>query len=572
MKKHLTIVITLVVLMMASTIFAQSTDTLKVYASKGGNPVFINDVVKNNPNYKVYLLMSTDTSYFFTNVITVSKDFELVGKVNAVTKRPPTIQPLELDDKSVPKLLLSVTGTKLNVALKNIFFLARSNANTIANTTGGDPGVVSISGDANTLLVDNCIFDTWHHFTFYYNSKDNNFTITNNVFRNGVMAGNNPWVGEILRNLDGFKNTGDVVMKNNTMLNIGAYSSCTHTLNGVNKSFVFENNTIVYGTKNPLFQFRVTNAKINNNIFYSTFCAGGNATSISGGWDDSDGGSLNSVIALDTLNSRVDSLFAPEYNTLASAERIVKCEQKRVVEVKNNVYYWPQNLKDFWKSFNDTASAANKRVLPIWMNDRTKGMFANKTTWPGFTESGNVEADPGFTKDIKDITTTGKFIDYLLNIYKGGPNSTIFYSYELNEPNGDLGWKPAWPLKENLGYANTSIKGTDGKPVGDARWHSYVDVEDDAVSFVPSQLTVKAYPNPFNPSTKVEFLLPEAGKVTVVVYDMLGQLVKTVVDGVEYTAGTHTAVVDLAGYASGNYIAVVKHNGNSVVSKIALVK
>jgi hypothetical protein len=47
------------------------------------------------------------------------------------------------------------------------------------------------------------------------------------------------------------------------------------------------------------------------------------------------------------------------------------------------------------------------------------------------------------------------------------------------------------------------------------------------------------YPNPFNPSTMINFSLPASGKVTVSIYDVNGQLVRTLVEG-EMAAGLHS--------------------------------
>ncbi len=51
------------------------------------------------------------------------------------------------------------------------------------------------------------------------------------------------------------------------------------------------------------------------------------------------------------------------------------------------------------------------------------------------------------------------------------------------------------------------------------------------------------YPNPFNPSTTISFQLPVASKVTLVIYDILGQKIRTLVDD-HQVAGVHRVVWD----------------------------
>jgi flagellar hook assembly protein FlgD len=53
-----------------------------------------------------------------------------------------------------------------------------------------------------------------------------------------------------------------------------------------------------------------------------------------------------------------------------------------------------------------------------------------------------------------------------------------------------------------------------------------------AGSMVPGQFTVNQnYPNPFNPSTMISYTMPDAGSVTIDVYDVLGHRVKEVYNG-----------------------------------------
>src|SRR5690606_21930723 len=71
---------------------------------------------------------------------------------------------------------------------------------------------------------------------------------------------------------------------------------------------------------------------------------------------------------------------------------------------------------------------------------------------------------------------------------------------------------------------------------------------------VPAAYALEAaYPNPFTGATSVPFSLPEAARVTVHVYDLLGRRVAVLVEGV-YAAGRHVAVLDGGRLASGVYV------------------
>jgi hypothetical protein len=86
------------------------------------------------------------------------------------------------------------------------------------------------------------------------------------------------------------------------------------------------------------------------------------------------------------------------------------------------------------------------------------------------------------------------------------------------------------------------------------------------------------FPNPFNPSTVISFIKPRAGKVSLNIYNVRGQLVKTLIDeGKELSAGEHRVVwhgVDNngRGVASGVYFYRLETGGESVVRRMVLMK
>jgi hypothetical protein len=83
------------------------------------------------------------------------------------------------------------------------------------------------------------------------------------------------------------------------------------------------------------------------------------------------------------------------------------------------------------------------------------------------------------------------------------------------------------------------------------------------------------YPNPFNPKTKINFDLPYDSKVSVIVYDMTGREIKTLVNEMR-TAGFYTVIFDASDISSGIYFYRIIANANGkdfiCTKKLALIK
>ncbi|MCH7522003.1 MAG: T9SS type A sorting domain-containing protein, partial [Candidatus Marinimicrobia bacterium] len=80
-----------------------------------------------------------------------------------------------------------------------------------------------------------------------------------------------------------------------------------------------------------------------------------------------------------------------------------------------------------------------------------------------------------------------------------------------------------------------------------------------------------AYPNPFNPATHLNYALPTAGRVSLVIYDISGREVAHLID--EYQlAGLYKSAWNAGSFASGIYFARFKAAGFIKTQKVILMK
>jgi len=103
---------------------------------------------------------------------------------------------------------------------------------------------------------------------------------------------------------------------------------------------------------------------------------------------------------------------------------------------------------------------------------------------------------------------------------------------------------------------------------GTTQWSRTIDIQVDAPDHY--QL-LQNYPNPFNPTTTISYILPEDGKVTVKVYDLLGRQVTTLVDAIQ-TAGINSAILNSTNLSSGVYLYRMQSGKFSDIKKLVVMK
>ncbi|WP_457652732.1 T9SS type A sorting domain-containing protein [Rhodocaloribacter sp.] len=79
------------------------------------------------------------------------------------------------------------------------------------------------------------------------------------------------------------------------------------------------------------------------------------------------------------------------------------------------------------------------------------------------------------------------------------------------------------------------------------------------------------YPNPFNPSTEIRFALPEAGQVSLVVYDVTGREVTRLAEGF-LEAGFHSVVWEAPPLSSGLYLYRLTAGNFTATRRMMLLK
>ena len=148
------------------------------------------------------------------------------------------------------------------------------------------------------------------------------------------------------------------------------------------------------------------------------------------------------------------------------------------------------------------------------------------------TNTGWIHTSPW---DIRTMGTTGPFT------LDENDQYDIILAYTLGE--GTDAINSITIARENVGFAMDAYLSNFGQ--------FPVSVEND--DFVINNFSLyQNYPNPFNPSTVIKYQIPDAGYVTLKVYDILGREVARIVDEFK-NAGSYETEFNASGLSSGIY-------------------
>jgi hypothetical protein len=90
---------------------------------------------------------------------------------------------------------------------------------------------------------------------------------------------------------------------------------------------------------------------------------------------------------------------------------------------------------------------------------------------------------------------------------------------------------------------------------------------------VPTTLALyQNYPNPFNPATTIEFTIPATERVSLLLFNELGQQIRTIFSGEAEGGVLHRIIVDASGLSSGLYFYQLNFGYEKVIKKMILLK
>ncbi|MCU0415325.1 MAG: T9SS type A sorting domain-containing protein, partial [Ignavibacteriaceae bacterium] len=89
---------------------------------------------------------------------------------------------------------------------------------------------------------------------------------------------------------------------------------------------------------------------------------------------------------------------------------------------------------------------------------------------------------------------------------------------------------------------------------------------------IPDEFVLEQnFPNPFNPITNISYSIPSEGKVELIVYDILGGNVQTIVNEIQ-SSGKHIVTFNGNELSSGVYFYRLNYDGHSTVKKMMMLK
>jgi len=228
---------------------------------------------------------------------------------------------------------------------------------------------------------------------------------------------------------------------------------------------------------------------------------------------------------------------------------------------------------------------------PIYDNDTSGTISRITVAGPGTVGSVTVflSLDHTFISDVvARVTAPNGQTRRLLENNGGGENALTFFDDSFGTMATDLSYFAPWgylrPIDTFGNFGGSTVGGTWTLKVFDdvandsgvvkgwgLRFYNTLGVGDEKNTLPAKFDLAQNYPNPFNPSTTIFFSIPRETNVRLVVYNLLGQEVATLVNET-MKPGNHAVSFDAGHLASGTYFYRLTAGSYTAARKMLLLK
>lgn len=232
-------------------------------------------------------------------------------------------------------------------------------------------------------------------------------------------------------------------------------------------------------------------------------------------------------------------------------------------------------------TFTNLSNGSHTFYVQAEDNDGAKSSVASRS----FTVNVTVNQSPTVNTTISDRALG---IGQIFTLNLEDPDSTVFVdadgdnlTYTANSSNTSIATASISGTSLTVtgvshGMATVTVKADDGNG-GTALTSFAVSVDSTRAGVdldigLPSEFVLyPAYPNPFNPSTTIEFSIPKSGWVTINAYGISGREVITIIN--QYMdVGHHTVQWNASDVPSGTYFVKMQSGSFSQVRKVMVLK
>jgi hypothetical protein len=224
--------------------------------------------------------------------------------------------------------------------------------------------------------------------------------------------------------------------------------------------------------------------------------------------------------------------------------------------LKSKKYYWRVQVKSAaglgpWSAlwnFITTVPPAKPELIAVTPDSIESGSFRFKFNWKKTQYADQyllqTSDDSTFAYVYKSASTSDT-----AKTLSGFPEGQNYY-WRVRASN--VSGSGPWSTLSSFPTTPTAVKGEEGG--------------------IPTEYSISQnYPNPFNPTTKIKFALPQRSLTKLIIYDLLGREIQTLINK-ELEAGYHEINFDATNFPSGVYFYRIQTGNFIQTKKMILMK